>query len=203
MIVNGYKIEPRADLWHAKLSGENLSGADLRWSILAGSDLSHANLSDANLEGAALRDANLTGANLSGANLEGADLRRANLQGAVFQNADFCETNHNVYDLLGAKLDNCILPPHFFQLIPRLYESVHFNFDFDPYPCSENIVIYLNLLVSIARIMGITERADLLAKLEECDDYELVLEAIENTERTEDILQLMADAAFNMRHIGE
>jgi hypothetical protein len=203
MLVNGYKIGPRADLRGAKLKGADLQGADLRYAFLLSADLSHANIHGANLEEADLKDANLTGAYLRFVNLKGADLRGANLTGAVFQNADLYHTTHSVYDLVGAELANCVLPSQFFNLIPRLYENVHFNVDFDPYPCSENIVIYLNLLVSIARVMGITERADLLAKLEEYEDYDLVLEAIETTERTEDILQLMADAAFNMRQIGE
>lgn len=203
MIVNGYKIAPRAHLLGAKLKGADLQGADLRYAFLLSADLSHANLQGANLEEADLENAYLEGANLRFVNLKGADFSRSDLTGAVFQNVDLSHTTHSVYDLVGAELENCVLPSQFFNLIPRLYESVHFNVDFDPYPCSENIVIYLNLLVSIARIMGITERADLLAKLDEYADYELVLEAIETTERTEDILQLMADAAFNMRQIGE
>ena len=45
--VNGYTIEPGADLIGANLSGANLSGANLR-----SADLSGANLSDANLRSA-------------------------------------------------------------------------------------------------------------------------------------------------------
>jgi len=64
MEINGYKIEPNADLRGADLSGANLSYANL-----SGADLRHAYLSGANLRGADLRDANLRGANLSRANL--------------------------------------------------------------------------------------------------------------------------------------
>jgi len=71
--VNGYTIEPDADLTGAKLKGANLSGADLR----------RANLKDADLSGATLTDADLSGANLWKANLESADLRRANPSNAV------------------------------------------------------------------------------------------------------------------------
>ena len=72
MIVNGYKIEPGADLQGADLSSANLQKADLRF----------ANLSGANLEWADLRGANLEGANLEGANLEG-----ANLTGTILEKA--------------------------------------------------------------------------------------------------------------------
>ena len=71
--VNGYTIEPGADL-----SGVNFSGSDL-----SGRNLSGANLSGANLSRARLTRADLTGANLRGANLTGATLRGANLKGAV------------------------------------------------------------------------------------------------------------------------
>jgi len=53
--VNGYTIEPGANLYRAVLSEANLAGADL-----AGADLSGAHLSGAHLSGA-----NLSGANLS------------------------------------------------------------------------------------------------------------------------------------------
>ena len=58
--VNGYTIEPRADL-----RGATLTGADLR---------------RADLERANLREANLVGADLVGANLKGAKLREADLK---------------------------------------------------------------------------------------------------------------------------
>ena len=65
--VNGYTIEPGADLSGRNLSGRNLSGADL-----SGADLSRARLTRADLTRANLRGANLKGANLRGANLKGA-----------------------------------------------------------------------------------------------------------------------------------
>ena len=55
--INGYKIEPGADLKGADLSNANLSNADL----------SNADLSEANLSEAKLRCANLWRANLRGA----------------------------------------------------------------------------------------------------------------------------------------
>ena len=55
--VNGYTIEP----------GANLRRADLRRADLKGASLADANLYLANLEGANLEGANLTGANLEGA----------------------------------------------------------------------------------------------------------------------------------------
>ena len=51
-VVNGYKIEPFADL-----KGANLEGADLRY----------ADLRDADLIGADLRDADLIGTDFRGA----------------------------------------------------------------------------------------------------------------------------------------
>ena len=57
MIINNYKIEPKANLYEANLYGANLYGANLR-------------------------KANLYGANLYGANLYGADLYGADLSGA-------------------------------------------------------------------------------------------------------------------------
>ncbi len=73
MEVNGYTIEPGANLQGANLTGANLFGADL---------------SIANLQGANLRGANLTGANLQGANLEGATLFKAKLEGVNLTGAN-------------------------------------------------------------------------------------------------------------------
>ena len=81
--INGYTIEPGADLQGADLQGTDLRGADLR----------EADLSFANLFGSFLSplitsewfcltkftDANLTGADLTGAYLHCADLSGANL----------------------------------------------------------------------------------------------------------------------------
>ncbi len=73
MRVNGYIVEPGADLTNALLQDQDLSGAKPRFALLM----------DANLEGANLRDANLEGTLLYGANLRGADLGgRTDLKGA-------------------------------------------------------------------------------------------------------------------------
>ena len=77
-VVNGYTIEPGADLRHTKLAWADLSGANLRG----------ANLHGARLFGANLRGANLSGADLSGADLYGADLYGADLSGANTTGAD-------------------------------------------------------------------------------------------------------------------
>jgi uncharacterized protein YjbI with pentapeptide repeats len=82
MKVDGYAIEPGADLRRANLKGANLEGADLRGARLEG-----ANLRGANLQGAKLRNAILEGANLRGARLEGANLRGADLEGAILYGA--------------------------------------------------------------------------------------------------------------------
>ena len=75
--INGYKIEPMANLY-----GANLYGADLRDANLYGADLLGANLSCADLLGANLSCADLGCADLGCANLSCANLRDANLLGA-------------------------------------------------------------------------------------------------------------------------
>ena len=87
MIINGYKIEPKANLY-----GADLSEANLR----------RANLSEANLSGANLSGANLRGADLSGADLRGADLSGADLSGANLSEVSFC----------GATIDGALVYPN-------------------------------------------------------------------------------------------
>ena len=53
--VNGYKIEP----------GANLSGANLTYANLSNADLSNANLTSANLSSTILSSANLSNANMT------------------------------------------------------------------------------------------------------------------------------------------
>ena len=88
MMVNGSKIEPRADLRGAYLVGTNLGGADLEDADLQDAYLQGANLVGANVAGACLRAANLRGAYLRAANLRGANLRDADLEGANLGGAD-------------------------------------------------------------------------------------------------------------------
>ena len=90
LTVNGYDIEPGADLSGADLSGADLSGADLSGANLYGADLSNANLSGANLGSADLNSARLSNANLSAANLGFADLGRARLKGITARNLRAC-----------------------------------------------------------------------------------------------------------------
>jgi len=97
--VNGYKIEPGADLAGADLAEEYLVRADLTRADLTGADLEQANLTGADLTGADLSGANLKGAHLFGANLKGANLRGANLRGADLTDADLTDA-----DLTGANL---------------------------------------------------------------------------------------------------
>ncbi len=60
--VNGYKIEPGADLGGANLFKANLTSADLGGVYLSGANLKGADLSGANLQWANLKDARLGGA---------------------------------------------------------------------------------------------------------------------------------------------
>jgi uncharacterized protein YjbI with pentapeptide repeats len=88
MEVNGYKIEPGAQLAGANLSNAKLLGVNLERANLVGADLSNAKLAGANLFCADLSRANLCGADLSGANLYGANLEDANLAYAVLAGAN-------------------------------------------------------------------------------------------------------------------
>ncbi len=74
LVINGYTIEPGANLMAADLSDANLTLADL-----SASDLSDSNLSGSNLRFANLTDATLTRADLNSADLFAANLRFANL----------------------------------------------------------------------------------------------------------------------------
>ena len=71
-IVNGYRIEPGADLIGADLAGASLLGAHLNGANLEGADLTGAYLVQADL-----RHADLRGATLTRAVLAGADFREA------------------------------------------------------------------------------------------------------------------------------
>lgn len=72
-MVNGYKIEPNANLIEADFSQQDLSGANLQDANLQGANLEGANLEGANLQGARLVRANLMGARTKGANFSGAE----------------------------------------------------------------------------------------------------------------------------------
>jgi len=114
MEINGYTIEPGANLSGADLSGAdlpdaNLQGALLRNANLSGADLRYANLRYADLQGADLRDvdlryANLRNAILRSALLEGADLRDANLRCVDLRRADLYGADLRCANLYGANL---------------------------------------------------------------------------------------------------
>ena len=109
MIIDGFKIEPEADLTRAKLSGANLKEADLTRANLTRANLTEANLTEANLSGANLKGADLTGANLVSADLynaklTGADLTGANLTGANLTGANLTRANLTGANLTGANL---------------------------------------------------------------------------------------------------
>jgi uncharacterized protein YjbI with pentapeptide repeats len=87
-----------------RLSGADLSSADLGLSDLSSADLFDADLREANLIAASLREANLWLANLSGANLWLADLREANLYRANLYRANLREAGLDKADLTRADL---------------------------------------------------------------------------------------------------
>ena len=86
--VNGYVIDPRADLKGAKLKGAQLAHVNLRGADLTDADLSGADIRGADLRGAGLTDTDLSGADLRGAYLSGAELRGAGLTDADLSGAD-------------------------------------------------------------------------------------------------------------------
>ena len=92
--VNGYTIEPNAQLAGANLAGANLAGANLSGCLFGGANLSGANLSGANLSDAYFSDTtNVSGANLNGANLSGAYFIDTNLAGAKLAGANLSGAN--------------------------------------------------------------------------------------------------------------
>jgi len=162
MIINGYKIEPTANLFGAILFDANLSYADLRNANLSRANLSHARLSYANLTGA-----NLTGANLTGANLYAANLTGANLTGADPSYADFSRANLSRANLLWSKLSYANLsgvnlsgakglPPASMSAFERteegwiVYRSVHNGFYSKPWG-EESPGLVLTEVVSACR----------------------------------------------------
>jgi len=129
MLVNGYKIEPYANLYGAKLTGANLSDAKLTGANLSGANLSGAKLTDANLYGAKLTDANLSDANLSGANLSGAKLTDANLYGANLSGAKLTDANLYGANLSGANLSDANLSQSKGLLIASEWLKQKFKFN--------------------------------------------------------------------------
>jgi uncharacterized protein YjbI with pentapeptide repeats len=117
------------DLYHANLSGQELTGLDLRNANLStanlsnttgskvnltGADLIVANLSrayliDINLTGADLTGATLSNANLTGSNLSDANLTAARLSRAILLAANLSATNLRGADLSGADLSGANL----------------------------------------------------------------------------------------------
>jgi uncharacterized protein YjbI with pentapeptide repeats len=97
------------DLRDANLRFSNLSGAVLSGALLRSADLTKANLAEANLSGANLTDANLSrawlvGDNLTDAKLSGANLANANLGGANLTGADLTKAKLTEAWLFDAKL---------------------------------------------------------------------------------------------------
>tara|TARA_R110000737_G_scaffold305106_1_gene312602 strand:+ start:1278 stop:4964 length:3687 start_codon:yes stop_codon:yes gene_type:complete len=98
-IVNGYTIEPGANLNNANLYGANLNNANLY-----GADLTDANLTNAVLTGADLSGANLTGAFLTNVDLSGTDLTEVNLTDAYVIDANLWNVDLAGADLTGTNL---------------------------------------------------------------------------------------------------
>ncbi|QKQ75620.1 pentapeptide repeat-containing protein [Nostoc sp. TCL240-02] len=97
------------DLSDADLSGADLSDANLIGADLIDADLIDANLIFANLIGANLNRANLSLANLRFANLSSADLSRANLRGARLGTANLSGATLGTANLSSAELSRANL----------------------------------------------------------------------------------------------
>ena len=119
--INGYRIEPGADLEGANLrwvilrdmclKGIHLERANLQWATFSDSDLRGACLKQADLRNADLEGAHLEGAHLEGANLEGATLSRALLLGANLEGANLEDTILWETDFTGTNLKGTCLDP--------------------------------------------------------------------------------------------
>ena len=114
--VNGYTIQPGADLQFADLSGADLSNMDL-----SDIDFRGANLTNANLSGSKLNDSDidtwtdLSGADLSNISAYGADFSSGNfsnvadLSGADFTGVNLRNTNFDGLDLTGVNFKSATL----------------------------------------------------------------------------------------------
>jgi len=129
IMVDGYEIEPGADLRGADLEGANLEAAEL-----AGADLSplrkqHTRFAPvhyvpANLKGANLKGAQLMGADLHGADLSGAILFYANLMGANLTGANLIGANLIGANLMGANLCDAQVSPEHADIIKKACDSM-------------------------------------------------------------------------------
>ena len=97
--INGYRIEPFANLQgaqlqRARLGGMNLYCVNLRNADLTEADLRGAYLAEAQLSGALLTACDMVGVNLSGATLQRAILNGVDLTEANLRNADLSWRPH-------------------------------------------------------------------------------------------------------------
>lgn len=91
-VVNGYTLEPYADLRGANLRNQDLQGANLAY---------------ANLQGADLRNSNLTFANAWNADFRGADLRNTNFTKTMLRRSNFEGARFGGTYMFNAKMDDC------------------------------------------------------------------------------------------------
>jgi hypothetical protein len=118
MIINGYTIEPnanlkganltRAHLLYVNLTGANFEGANLTGANFEGANLTGASFTGAYCRGAEFRDANLTGADFTGAYCRETALTGANLTGADFTGAYLAGANLRGANLQGVMLNYCV-----------------------------------------------------------------------------------------------
>lgn len=109
MNINGYKIQPQANLRGADLPGTDLRGANLHGANLRGANLRGANLRGANLRDTVLAEANLTEADLREANLCRATIHETCLRGANLSKANLSQATLAGSDLTDAQLTGATL----------------------------------------------------------------------------------------------
>ena len=193
MIVKGYKIEPAASLTRAVLDGENLAGADLTAASLYRAELGGADLRGAILAKADLEGADLSGADLRGANLRGADLRRANLAGADLTGASLDSTAITAKQLASADGSGVPTLSRANKLGVRSFlAKIDFKIDVEVNETPENwdrIIARLDQLsADVANLAGISKKKT---------PAETVLAAIEASNLTQQILELVSDAVLD------
>ncbi|MEH2203390.1 MAG: pentapeptide repeat-containing protein [Nostoc sp.] len=101
-----YMIGSNVKLSGVDLSNADLSGVDLRGANLSSTNLRNADLSYADLSSANLKDADLRRASLNSAKLNGVDLRGVNLSSANFSGVDLRGINLSRVKLSGVNLSN-------------------------------------------------------------------------------------------------
>ena len=102
--IDACRIESGANCTYRNVSGEDLTGVDMRGAIFYKAGLVGTVLVDADLSEASFYQARLGGADLSGAVVTAAEMYGADLSGVTAVGADFSGSDMSYVDLTGADL---------------------------------------------------------------------------------------------------